>query len=56
MLKDSNLQRPTGDMQFTVMMAVAGHPETSMYVCTKQHAPRNTPIFITQIVTLYLPL
>ena len=31
-LQDSNLHRPIGDIQFTVMMEVAGPPETSVYV------------------------
>jgi hypothetical protein len=50
MLQDSNLHRPIGCIQFTAMMAVSGTPETSEYICTKQHAPHNTPIFISQIV------
>ena len=32
MLQGSNLHRPIGDIQFTVMMEVAGLPETSVYV------------------------
>ena len=54
MLQDSNLHRPIGDMQFTVMVAVAGHSETSVYICTKQSTPHNTPIFISQIETFYV--